>query len=206
MKNIILLIPLLCICCSTAEINVNNDAMNSVETIAFIPFTSPLPLQDEVFTEAENIFKHALSTLNYRIIEKEKKINAEDETGLLIKTADIVKVGKLTGADAVISGKITDHKEERRNIRVYRPFIFGGLNQGFLDDEFRTQIIYKFRITLTIIRVSDGAVILELNNRYTEAEHDEYLPGYISLAAYRKHTLEKTARELVQAIRKVKSG
>jgi len=204
MKNFLFLIPLFSLCCSTTDITVNHNALNPVKVIALAPFTSSYIIDPLIYKESEESFAAAFTRLNYKIInlppasqeQAENRFNLPEEAIKKLKSDAIA-----SGAHALLYGKIIFHEERTRNVFLHRPFILRRYSVFDSDDEIKTITEFKFQIQITVVSLSDDSIILELKNRYPETEHDEYLPALTSLEAYRKYTLEKTARELVKAIR-----
>lgn len=206
MKNLVLLIPLIAFSCKTADIAADRAAMKDVKVIAIVPFKSSYTetnVNKEIIREAEDVFSSALTRLDYKVVRED---NFEPDEGGKKKLSseaaleEAVKAARLAGADAVLFGDIVAHGEVRKDVHPRRSIFFGDYRFRERNDEIRTVITYKFQIVLTIVRVSDRSVILSLKNRYRDVERDEYLPGYISLDAYRALTLKKLADELVEAV------
>ena len=202
MKTLFLIIPFIIISCTTAEISADKTAMRGVKVIAIAPFKSTLTdkkINREISLETEDLFSSVFTKFNYRVIRNEK-IDPASENNYNLPSETLidyaVKTAKLAGADAVFMGDIVVHGEIKRDIHPRRSILFKNSMFHDGDDEIRTEVTYKFQIVITVVRVSDSSVILTMKNRYSDALHDEYLPGYISLEAYRRNTLKKISDEL----------
>jgi len=60
---------------------------------------------------------------------------------------------------------------------------------------------FKFNIIVRLLKVSDGSVIMTVKNTYAESEKDEYLPGYVTMDAYRNLVLKKMSNEIVDVLK-----
>jgi len=205
-KYSVLLILLIVLSCTTADIVTDRDAVKSVKIIAIAPFqysSRSVNLKKEIYEEAEKSLSSALFKLNYKIIQKYKQelsLKNKNSSGAGISIDDIIEQYKTSGADAVLIGNVIVNEEIERNIFPRRTAIFGNLRFREQDDEVRIQTIYRFQIEVKLADVTNGAVILTLKNRYSDAEKDEYLPGYLSLDAYRALILKKINDELVELL------
>ncbi len=201
MKFLLLLIPLLMLCCATSEITLNRQAIKNVKSVAVVPFTSTMKLDTKIMAEAEDRFRAVLSELDYNVIGQ-NKMDSLLQTGEFSKTGitedNVTSAKKILNADTVLFGKITVNEEKKISVRYHR---FGMMVFDDDYDKTETKIFYRFKITLKLIKVNDGSVILTITNRYIEAEHDDDMPGYVTLDAYRQFTLEKMGNELKETMR-----
>lgn len=206
MKNLLLIIPLICISCSTAEIAVNNSALSRVNVIAVAPFISSYSIDPLIYKESEENFASAFTRLNYKVIELNSASQNQAENRLNLQEETIKKMkseAAASGAQALLYGKIIFHEETTRDVFTHRPLIFRRYSLFDADDEIKTITEFKFQIHISLLSLSDDTVILDVKNRYISAEKDEYMPAFLSLEAYRKYTLEKTAYKLAAEIRKI---
>lgn len=205
MRSLLFFIPLFIISCTTAEINADKNAMKSIKTVAIIPFTSAINLKKEILTESEEKFRGVFSDLNYKIVETEKpELRKKDKEIVTagITSENVKETGKLSGADAVLFGEITDCEQVQYNTVFYNAHRFGGLRHH--HDEMKPLINYKFQIIVKLVNVSDGSVILSVKNRYKGGWYDEDQPGFNSLDSYRKMVLKKMVNELVAAMKEIR--
>ncbi len=204
MKFSILFIPMIILSCTTAEVAVDRVAVNSLKTVAIVPFkysSKADKLKNEIYEEAEQSFTSALIGMSFKIIPKEKMAIVSFDKKNLSSGAvldDAVKSAITAGADAILIGDIIVNEEVIRNIYPHNTFFFGDLRFREGNDEIKTQTIYKFQISVKIVDVKTGSVILSITNRYSDVEKDEYLPGYLSLDAYRALTLKKLSDEMIK--------
>ena len=203
MKNILLLIPLLSLCCSTTDITVNNNALNSVKVIALIPFTSSYTVDPLIYKESENTLASAFTRLGYNVLDLSSGTPKESENRLNLQGNTITKIKSeaiASGAHALLYGKIIFHEETTRHVFNHKPLIFRRYSLFDPDDRIKTITEFKFQIHIRLVSLSDNSIILELKNRYPGTEHDEYLPALTSLEAYRKYTLKKITDELAEKL------
>ena len=202
-RNIIIITVLFFMSCSTSDIKVNNDALASIKVIAIAPFTSSSPIDSAVYKESEAAFVSALTRLGYKVITL--KSPSTDQSGSRFtrteKPVKEIKTEAITsGADALLLGKIIFYEEKTRTEFNRRPLFFGKF--GIFDEDDRIERVteFRFQIHIRAVNLSDDAVILDIKNRYSKAEKDEYMPAFNSLEAYRKYTLEKMTDELINRI------
>ena len=206
MKNLLLIISLICISCSTTDITVNKNSLSPVKVIAIAPFTSSYSIDPLIYKESEDTFASAFSQLGYKVINLNSASQVQAENRFNLPEESIKKLqseAAASGAQALLYGRIIFHEERTRNVFTHRPFIFRRYSLFDEDDRIKTITEFKFQIHITLLSLSDDTVILDIKNRYSSAEKDEYMPAFLSLEAYRKYTLEKTADELAAEIRKI---
>lgn len=182
--------------CSTSDIKLNNDALASVKVIAIAPFTSSSSIDSEVYRKSEEIFASVLTRPGYKVI----RLSPAPEELTAKEMKQIKSEAAASGADALLSGKIISYEETTRIEFNRRPLFFGKF--GIFDEDDRIERVteFRFQIHITAVRLSDDAVILDIKNRYSKAEKDEYMPAFNSLEAYREYTLKKMTDELIKRI------
>lgn len=203
MKYIILLTTLFMIGCATSDIVIDKDSAASVKSVAIVPFTSEINLKKEVLAKAGSDFRSAFVKLDYKIAGDEKTDLFSKENNFTLKgasTGDIKKIGGILGADAILFGEIVKNEEVVKEVPPTSANAFGTLLFNGGHDETVYKTTYKFQINIKLVKVSDGSVILTMKNRYAEAEKDEYMPGYMSLDAYREMVLKNISNELVESL------
>jgi hypothetical protein len=203
-RKIILITALAFISCSTTDITVNNDALASIKVIAIAPFTSSSAIDSAVYDDSEEAFASALTRLGYKVINL--KSSSTDQSGTRFNRAEkpvkeIKSEAVTSGAEALLLGKIIIHKETTRTVFNRRSLFIRKF--GIFDEDDRIERVteFRFQIHITAVNLSDDAVILDIKNRYSSAEKDEYMPAFNSLEAYRKYTLEKMTGELMEKLR-----
>jgi curli biogenesis system outer membrane secretion channel CsgG len=202
MKYTIFFLILLISGCATSDITLNSHALKPVKIITIVPFTSEVSLKKEILREAEDYFKTAFVKMGYKISESDKLNQAMEKDNLSVFTTDNVKrIGKLTGADAVLFGEITEHNEVTKEDMFYIGSFMSGVLYNKSHEEMKYVTRYTFRIVIRLADVSDGSVILAMNNRYKEIKQEENLQCCSSLDAYRKYTLKKLTDELIETIK-----
>lgn len=205
MKNarvIMFVVPLFLLHCAASIVKVDMEGLGRVRTIAVLPFTSGKNLDKGILEDSEIIFAGALSCPRYRIVEREKVRAFLKDTGPGMTVDKAVRAERVLGADAVITGEITEYAEVQKVISPFSGGSFGMIIFNDRDDETEIRTYYKFRITIKMFSTADGREILSMSNRYGEAEHDDYLPGYTDLASFRRNTLKKMAKEFKGTFKK----
>jgi hypothetical protein len=202
----LLSVPLILLSCTTAEITLDSPAVKSLKVIALVPFkfsSRADNLKVEIYNEAEQSFTSALIRLNYKIIPKDQIGIDSFEKRIISSGAvneDVLQTAATAGADAILIGDIILNEEVVRYIHPRKTIFFGGTRFRDRNDEIKTQTTYKFQIEVKLVDTSNDSVILSLKNRYSDAEKDEYLPGYLSLDAYRAHILKKLSDEMADKL------
>lgn len=202
MKYPVIVFMLIITGCAASDIALNRRALKSVKSIAVVPFTSKIKLKKEILTEAENYFKNAFIKMNYKVAESDKLNGSMGNDNPAVFTPENVKkIGKLTGADAVLFGEIQEHNEVTKEEMFYTGSFMAGVFYNKSNEEMKYVTRYTFRIIIRLADVSDGSVILTMNNRYKEIKQEENLQCCGSLDAYRKYTLKKLADELIEKVK-----
>jgi hypothetical protein len=207
MKLSILIIPLFIFSCTTTDITVNKETMQSVKIVAIAPFTSTFNLKKEIFSEAEANFRSAFVKMNYQVVGKDKLDNLMKgkESDIATVTPENAKrIGKLTGADAILIGEIIKHEEETKESHFYSNISNRNPFSNKSHDELKYTTTYKFQIIVRLVDVSDGSVIITLKNSYKDIEQNENLQCCNSLDSYRRYTLIKMADDLVETMKEKK--
>ena len=205
MKHFTLVLILVISGCATTDITLNMDAMKSVKTVAIVPFTSRVNLKKEILGEAEDSFKNAFLKMNYKVIESNKLNEVMKGNNISSFTVeDIKRIGKATGAGAVLFGEITDYEEVTREVMFYPGSITQNMFSNKGHDELKYITTYTFRIIIRLVNVADGSEILTMKNRTKEIQEEENLQCCNSLEAYRRYTLDKMTGELVDSMKEKK--
>lgn len=203
MKFSLLLIPLFILSCATSDIAVNREIMQSVKTVAIVPFTSTANLKKEIFAEAEANFRSALVKLNYKVVERDKLdgILKWKDASAELTVENVKKIGKLAGAEAVLFGEIIKHEEKTEEVMFYHGFMVGNKLSNKSHDELKYITTYKFQIAVRLVDVSDGSTILTMKNNNKEMQEIEHLQCCNSLDSFRRYILNKMANELVESLK-----
>jgi len=203
-KRTLFLIPLIILNCSTAVITIDKTDMGPIKSIAIAPFFSEAGIGPAAIAETENAFREVFLKLGYNIIEQDKiesMLRDEEFSATGITQKNIQRAGKILGADAILFGVITEYKEETRIIRPSGRFGLLIHDREHKKTEYKT--FYRFRVLVKLASTADSSVIMTAANRYPEAEHDDYMPAFVSLEAYRRYVCRKTGEEIIQ---KIQSG
>lgn len=192
--------------CGSADIQAERKVAKSVKTVAIIPFSSAENLKKDASIEAESRFRKALEVHKYKIIARSKVntvLKDNDFVSAVITDAEIKKIGKRLGADAVITGVITGMSEYQKDSRNYDSFIYG--SQIFGDDSGKNYEVMafpylKFQITVKLVFVSDESVVITITNPEEEARKDISVPEYSSLDSYVNMVLNKLTAEVIKSL------
>lgn len=119
----IIVIQLLASACSTSKISIRKDALQQMQTVAVIPFSSAVA-EAKVTRESTEIFRSALLAAGLRVLEREKidKLLKEKElaqTGLIENKA--LEAGQLLGAEGTMVGEITAHEMHSETVEAELP-------------------------------------------------------------------------------------
>lgn len=203
MKRSIVFLLVLFTCCATSRIDINKSEVKQVRSIAIIPFASTVKLEREIPVQAAEYFRKAFTMCGISVIEQSRvdELLKKTESGSQVIAGDrTVDAGRTLGVDAILTGKITLHEEENRIVsnHWYGMIVTGSMNDRHDRTQWNTYL--KFRITVELVRVSDGSVIMKMTNRSTETEKDNELPCCMDINAYRSYVLKKMSSELVAEI------
>lgn len=208
MKKLFIIIPLIISGCTTTEITLNREGINSAKTVLIAPFTSSLNLKKEIYSETEERFRTAFTTLGYAVIDRNRIdtiLKDKGRTESSLTNADLKTVAQQLGADTILTGEITSHSEY---IETRRPFmmIIGNMTpdgRRIREHREHTTVHYLIKISATLTRTSDDAVLLNIKNRYGNYrfENPDDYPPVFSLDDCRRDLLTKMTKELVEKIR-----
>lgn len=205
MKRLIILMLLVLTCCATSRIEINRPAISKLRNIAIAPFTSDAELDVNTLQGAREYFRQAFTLCGFSVVDQLRtdELLAKTESSSPGNAADrVIKAGRALGADAILTGKITLHKEESRIVSNSPDDGFTLMLRRDKDDKTRWKTYLRFSITVELINVSDGNVILRMSNISTETEKDEDIPGSRDINAYRNYVLKQMSGELAAEISK----
>jgi curli biogenesis system outer membrane secretion channel CsgG len=190
--------------CASSDIVINRDAMKSLKSVTVAPFVSRIKVKKEILSEAEGIFRTAFTKMDYKVAGKDKadelkKVKDADLSGFSAENAK--RIGKLTGADAVLFGEIIKYEEETKERMFYPGFIGTNKLSNKSGDELRYITTYKFQIIVKLVNTSDGSVLMTASNRYNEIQQEENLQCCNTLENFSKYSVNKTAEELVETMK-----
>jgi hypothetical protein len=198
-RKILIITALFFMSCSTADIAVNKNAVDSINLIAIAPFTSSYIIDPEIYKESEEFFASAFTRLGYKVSNLNSVLPEKEENRLTLREKEINRLkskAEESGADVLLFGRIIFHEKSTRTVFSHAPLVLRRYAFFDADDRIKTVTEFKFQIHITVLKLSDDTVILDIKNRYPRAEKDEYMPAFNSLDAYRKYTLKKMADEL----------
>ncbi len=174
--------------CNVAQIAANNDKIGRISTIAITPFEKSEGIPASVSTECEESFKDSLIKSGFSVVER-KKLDAifkENELSMVsLKYSDGLVT--ILGADALLTGQITEFKEESRDIQ-YMGFDRDEL--GFeitkkTDPETKKEIqlekklikdrehVLHFKLFLRILSIKTGETLLVMENTLSSDSYTE---------------------------------
>ena len=164
MKKIFLLIPLILFGCSSADISYNSSKFRTVKKVFISPFTGSVP-DKGIYKESEKVFSGTLKKLGLEVVEPDRNPSHSKITGDPINSAAV-----RSGADAVLTGEIIEHREYEEKKRgsmnlLVLPQYFGKKRDR---NDIDTETVYRFRIALKMISLKNGEVILSAENRFPE--------------------------------------
>ena len=107
------------IACSTSQISVNKKELKAIDKIAIMKFETAAGIDKKIAKACEESFKGHFININKKVVEREKldsilKEIEKTQTGAFSNT---IEIGKLSGAQALLFGEVTEYKEEVRRDR-----------------------------------------------------------------------------------------
>lgn len=192
--------------CSSTDYVSDVKTVRPVRTVAILPFTVSGNVKKEIGAEAESRFRKAFVDHKYEIIGKDRvdAILKEKEFASESAAAETVKsIGVRLGADAVLTGEVTELSEYQKGTRDYDSFIYGSRVFGTDSEKVYEIMAYpylKFQIVVTLVIVTEENGIIIIKNPEDEVKKDIYAAGYSSLDSYRNMVLDRLIDDLIKRI------
>jgi len=186
--------------CSTSQISVNKKELKNINTIAIMKFEADEGIDKKVAKDSEESFKGHFISLGKNVVERDK-LNAivkeieKSQTGLY---KDPIEIGKLSGAQALLFGEVTEYKSEVRRVKYLE---YNKLTKENVEKE-KDKKFFTFQINVRLVSTTAGDIILTLKNQYPENSYE--MTDSTTITRYKERILEQMGKDLKDALKEKK--
>jgi len=185
-----LLVPVMS--CKTTTISVNKEEMKKIQALAVMKFECEPGIDPKIAVEAEESFRGHFLNIGKKVVEREKlnSILKEIEKSQAGVVDESVQIGRLSGAQALLFGKITQNKEERKLV-TYSEY------DRKLKKSFQKQKIKKFftfQLHIRLVSTVTGDTIMTMKNKYPESDYE--ITDSTTLARFRERVIQGMGDDL----------
>jgi curli biogenesis system outer membrane secretion channel CsgG len=200
---ITLLLPALLYCftaCSTSQISVNKKELKNINTIAIMKFEAVPGIDKKVAKDCEESFKGHFINIGKNVVERDK-LNAivkeieKSQTGLV---KDPIEIGKLSGAQALLFGEVTEYKEDVRRVKYTE---YNKKTKKSVEKE-KDKKFFTFQVNIRLVSSTTGEIILTLKNKYPENSYE--MTDSTTLARYKERILNQMGDDLKDVLKEKK--
>ena len=186
--------------CSTSQISVNKKELKNINTIAIMKFEAGEGINKKVAKECEESFKGHFINLKKKVVERDKldaiiKEIEKSQTGLM---KDPIEIGKLSGAQALLFGEVTEYKEDVRRVKYLQ---YNKKTKKNVEKE-KNKKFFTFQINVRLVSSSTGEIILTLKNKYPENSYE--MTDSTTLTRYKERILNQMGDDLKDVLKEKK--
>jgi len=199
----ILLLPvLLCIftSCSTSQISVNKKELKNISTIAIMKFDAEEGIDKKIPKDCEESFKGHFINIHKHVVERDKlnsivKEIEKSQTGLY---KDPIEIGKLSGAQALLFGEVTEYNSDVRRVKYLE---YNKKTKQNVEKE-KDKKFFTFQVNIRLVSTTSGDIIMTLKNQYPENSYE--ITDSMTLARYKEGILNQMGKDLKDALKEKK--
>jgi len=182
--------------CSTSQISVNKKEMKKIQTVAIMKFDTADGINKKIAKDCEESFKGHFISIKKKVVEREKidallKEVEKSHTGLYDNT---IELGRLSGAEALLFGEVTEYKEEVRRVKYNE---YDKKTKKNIEKE-KDKKFFTFQLNVRLVSTATGNVILTLKNKYPENSYE--MTDSTTLVRYKERILDQMGDDLKEAL------
>lgn len=199
----ILILPVvLCIftSCSTSKISVNKKEVKNINTIAIMKFETEAGIDRKIAKDCEESFKGHFIAIKKNVVERDKldsivKEIEKSQTGLI---KDPIEIGKLSGAQALLFGEVTEYNQEVRRVKYND---YNKKTKKNVEKE-KDMKFFTFQVNVRLVSTTSGNIILTIKNQYPENSYE--MTDSTTLARYKERILDQMGKDLKDTLKEKK--
>jgi len=186
--------------CSTSQISVNKKELKAIDKIAIMKFETAEGIDKKIAKACEESFKGHFLNINKKVVERDKldsilKEIEKTQTGAFSNT---IEIGKLSGAQALLFGEVTEYKEEVRRIKYNE---YNKKTKKNIEKE-KDMKFFTFQLNVRLVSTTTGDIILTLKNKYPESSHE--ITSTTTMTSNRERILNQMGDDLKDALEEKK--
>ncbi len=183
--------------CQTSTISMNKGEMKKLKTIAIMKFEKAPGITRDVAIECEEAFRGHFINAGYSVLERDKlaAIMGEIEKSQTGMMDNQMEIGRLSGAQALLFGKVTQNKEERKRVS-YTEYHKKPRKNVIKEKDMK---FYTFQVHVRLVSTATGSTIMTLQNKYPEKDYE--ITTTITLPKFRQNVLSQMGDDIKDALK-----
>lgn len=195
-------VSMVLVSCSTSRISLNKAEMNRVQTLAIMDFDTATGIPQTIATECEEAFRGGFVDAGKSVVERSKlrAILREIERSQSGVVADSEEIGRLSGAQALLFGSVTQNGEETKWVE-YIDYVKNPVTKETEKiKKTKKKKFFYFQVQARLVSTSSGATILTIKNDRPERSYE--ITDSMTLNRCRESILEQMAKDLKKSLEK----
>ncbi len=183
--------------CQTSTISMNKAEMKKLRTIAIMKFERAPGISRDVAIECEEAFRGHFINAGYTVLERDKlaAIMGEIEKSQTGIMDNPIEIGRLSGAQALLFGKVTNNSEEKKRVS-YTEYHKKPRKNVIKEKDMK---FYTFQVYVRLVSTATGAQIMTLQNKYPEKSYE--ITTTITLPKFRQNVLSQMGDDIKDALK-----
>ncbi|OHD66983.1 MAG: hypothetical protein A2176_16035 [Spirochaetes bacterium RBG_13_51_14] len=188
------------ISCSTSKISLNRAELAKVNTIAIMNFDCAPDVPKIIATECEEAFIGYFVDAGRNVVERTKlaSIMKEAERSLSGVVSNSEEIGRLTGAQALFFGTITQYNEEVKWVEYHEYEKNPVTKETEKIKKAKRKKFFTFQIQGRLVSTANGAAILTIKNEYPERSYE--MSDSMTLNRFKEYILDQMGADLKKAL------
>jgi len=186
--------------CSTSQISVNKKELKAIDKIAIMKFETAAGIDKKIARDCEESFKGHFLNIKKKVVERDRldailKEIEKTQTGAFSNT---IEIGKLSGAQALLFGEVTEYKEEVRRVKYNE---YNKKTKKNVEKE-KDMKFFTFQLNVRLVSTTTGDIILTLKNKYPESSYE--MTSTTTMTSNRERILNQMGDDLKDALEEKK--
>lgn len=186
--------------CSTSQISVDKKELKTIDKIAIMNFETAAGIDKKIARDCEESFKGHFLNIKKKVVERDKldsiiKEIEKTQTGAFSNT---IEIGKLSGAQALLFGEVTEYKEEVRKVKYNE---YNKKTKKNVEKE-KNMKFFTFQLNVRLVSTTTGDIILTLKNKYPESSHE--MTSSTTMTSNRERILNQMGDDLKEVLKEKK--
>lgn len=188
--------------CSTSKISLNKAEMAKVKTIAIMDFDSTPEISKVLVIESEEAFRGHFIDIGKNVVERKKlkSILKEVERSQSGVVSNSEEIGRLTGAQALLFGTVTQNSEEVKWVEYFEYVKNPVTKETEKIKKSKRKKFFAFQVQARLVSTSSGAAILTIKNERPERSYE--ITDSMTLNRYRENVLDQMGKDLKKTLEK----
>lgn len=183
--------------CQTSTISMNKGEMKKLKTIAIMKFEKAPGISRDIAIECEEAFRGHFINAGYSVLERDKlaAIMGEIEKSQTGIIDNPMEIGRLSGAQALLFGKVTLNREETKRVS-YTEYHKKPRKNVVKEKDMK---FYTFQVYVRLVSTATGSTVMTLQNKYPERDYE--ITTTITLPKFRQNVLSQMGDDIKDALK-----